>query len=166
MAAAQPSSMSSSDVAGAVVSGGAGQQSGNPAWTDGLSQEERERALAVSTSFSPAELQRAKEIAERSSKGEPTAKGPRSGAVALAAGYTFSNSMTERLYQTAATFGVGAAAGLCAVIIPAGPVGKALGSAGCAAAAYFILSYGNPGPNDNLRVELQWSPPFYGFSVV
>lgn len=107
------------------------------------------------TSLTQAESLRAQEIARRSLRAERTAperapgtkKRPR-------IGHTFSHKTTMRLYKSAATGGIAGAATLCATVAPAGPVGKALSGAGCAALAHFLIGYGTPDPNECVRAYL------------
>lgn len=71
--------------------------------------------------------------------------------------HTFSHSTTVRIWKAVKNGGVASAAGVCAVFMPAGPVGKALAAGGCAVVASFLASYATIPSNKCVNVNLRLS---------
>ena len=71
--------------------------------------------------------------------------------------YTFSHSATVRMWKAVKAGGVTAAAGICALLAPTGPIGRVLAAGGCAVVASFLSSYAYIPSNKCVNVNLRLS---------
>lgn len=118
------------------------------------------------SSLSPAELQHAKKIAREALRAQLSNKVDSVHPNVPNPGYTFNHRWTMRLYGTAQSAGVGAAGALCAALASQTVIGAVIAGGACAAAAYFLISFGKPGPHQCLRIYLRWGSPPYGLKMV